>query len=102
MRDDEARSAASRRPHFGWAPVVLGVVGAFAVVVVCDSIDPSAGETALLRWLRVCADHPIRGGAAIALFSFALRPRSRADTRSLGTGHDTLYHARHIGRPEGR
>jgi hypothetical protein len=102
MRDDEVRSAESLRPRFGWSPVVLGVVGALAVVVVCDSIDPAAGESMLLRWLRVFADHPFRGGAAIALFSFALRPSSRADTRSLGTGHERLYHARHIGRPEGR
>jgi len=102
VRDEEAPSDDRRATGFGWFHVILGVAGALAAVVLCDWIEPRPGEAVWLRWLRVFADHPLRGAAAIALLAFALRRRSPAETRSLGTEPATLYHARHIGRPEGR
>ena len=54
----------------------LGIAVAFAAVALCDSIAASPGEPGWLRWLRVFADHPIRGSIAASLLFAAFSRRA--------------------------
>jgi len=36
---------------------------------------PAPGESLSLRWLRTCADHPLRTSLALLLVAAALTPR---------------------------
>jgi hypothetical protein len=71
--DLAARSVAA---SLSWSPLAFGISIAFTAVVVCDSIAARPGEPGWLRWLRVFADHPIRGTVASSLLFFALSPQS--------------------------
>jgi hypothetical protein len=54
----------------------FGIAVAFIAIATCDSIAASPGEPGWLRWLRVFADHPIRGAIAASLLFFAFSPRA--------------------------
>ncbi len=56
--------------------VAFGIAVAFLANATCDSIAASPGEPGWLRWLRVFADHPIRGSIAASLLFAALSPRA--------------------------
>jgi len=56
--------------------VAFGIAVAFLANATCDSIAASPGEPGWLRWLRVLADHPIRGSIAASLLFAAFSPRA--------------------------
>jgi hypothetical protein len=41
-----------------------------------STLPPAPGEPAGLRWLRTCADHPVRSVLAVVLLGVALRRRA--------------------------
>jgi len=90
----EVRSGARpRRPTAGRRLQLAALVAAVLVAVICGlhaRVAPAAGEPLALRWARTCADHPLRTGWALWLFSAALLwPRSgahRPDDSSTTTG----------------
>jgi hypothetical protein len=43
-----------------------------------QQLPAEAGETLALRWLRKCAEHPLRCATAAALAGWALRPARAA------------------------
>jgi hypothetical protein len=53
----------------------FGIAVAFIAIATCDSIAASPGEPGWLRWLRVFADHPVRGAIAASLLFFAFSRR---------------------------
>jgi hypothetical protein len=69
----------------------LGICGAFGIAVAfiaiatCDSIAASPGEPGWLRWLRVFADHPIRGSIAASLLFTAFLRRAPEITNRGGS-----------------
>jgi hypothetical protein len=54
----------------------LGVAVTFVAIWTCDSIAAAPGEPGWLRWLRVFADHPIRGSIAASLLFAAFSRRA--------------------------
>lgn len=60
-----------------WA-VVIGILGSWAVVLLHESLRVGAGEWLPLAWLRACAEHPIRIGAALTLLTWGAFPGAPA------------------------
>ena len=52
-----------------------------ALVLVLDAHPPGARDALVLRWLRVCAQHPVRSALALGLLLRALSPFARPPTR---------------------
>jgi hypothetical protein len=50
--------------------IVLGVLAGLSLI---DSLPPEPPEAPLLRWLRVCAEHPVRSCIAALLVALGLR-----------------------------
>lgn len=58
--------------------VVATALGVLALLAAVRAWPPTAGEPLLLRWLRTCADHPVRATIAALLLLRGLRPSRRA------------------------
>lgn len=57
-------------------PIAFGVAFGLLLHLGVGAIPASSGEPALLRWLRVLADHPVRASLAAALAIAALSRRA--------------------------
>jgi len=62
-----------------WPPWVASWVAAAAAMGLLAALSPAwppaAGEGSCARWLRMLAEHPIRGTLALGLVLWALGPR---------------------------
>jgi len=47
-----------------------------------DQLSAEAGEPWALRWVRKCAEHPLRGASAVSLIAWALSPRRGTPERN--------------------
>jgi hypothetical protein len=57
--------------------IVLGIALWGAASLLVERLEPGPGELAAVRWLRVVAEHPVRGSLGLALLLGAtLRGRS--------------------------
>jgi len=57
------------------APLAFGVAAGLLLHLGVGAIPAHSGEPALLRWLRVLADHPVRASLAAALAHAAVARR---------------------------
>lgn len=69
---------------------VCALLGWLLALLACALVPARLEEPLPLRWLRACADHPLRSGLAAALLLVASRPRRR----TLGNAATRVYDAR--------
>jgi hypothetical protein len=66
--------------------LALGIAIWASASLLVHRIDPSPDELVPLRWLRVVAEHPVRGSLGLALLlGAALRARSSASSSDRST-----------------
>ena len=70
--------------------IALGIALWGAASLLVEGLEPGPGELAAVRWLRVVAEHPVRGSLGLALIVGAtLRGRSsmrRSSARPTAAG----------------
>ena len=70
----ESPQAERRGPVLSFGVVLGALALSVSATFVCEAIRPEPGEPLWLRWLRVLADHPVRGFLAAALLLLAFSP----------------------------
>ena len=53
---------------------LLWIAGIAMLLLVLGSVPAGGDEPGSLRWLRTCADHPLRVLTAVLLLAYAARP----------------------------
>jgi len=69
---EESPQADARKPVLSFRVVLGALAVTVTATLVCEAMLPEPGEPLWLRWLRVFADHPVRGFLAAALLLLAL------------------------------
>jgi hypothetical protein len=89
----ESAPASDTRAAWSVALRHIGLVATveIALVLVCAGKACSQDEAFILRWMRICADHPMRTGAALLLGCEALRRRRADHLRPEGRGERPLW-----------
>ena len=70
-----------REGSVSFRPIALGAAIGVLLHVVVGATSATSGEPALLRWLRVLADHPVRASIAVALVFAAIARSSSGPSR---------------------
>ena len=86
MQTLESERSGPRRPR--WTPWLASAAALFLFALLARARPPQPGEGPGLRWLRMLAEHPVRGALALGLVLWALSPRREPPSDDPGLGAD--------------